>query len=611
MQVLVSHLVLVLLLGLVLGATIPSFSALSRSVDRVLEDNYQSIMAATKMREAIEEDEKALALILLGRSKDATQRLDGAISLFNSGFAEAKDSINEPDEDTLVSKIDSEYKAYRVALDHVIDKSSSIENARPTYLAELAPSRKLLLQNISGLVNMNKTAMYRENDLTKRLVQTASIRSISVTGIALALAIGLTFLLARRLLSPLKLLTSKAEAIGAGNLEERIDWNRTDEFGALGRAFNSMAEKLLVERKNEQYRLQRAQKMSDQALESLYDPVIVTNSKGYITHLNKAAEALFGPSPEAPRQPIIAHLGDQLIMRAINKTLDLGESETSEEQVPLIPITVNGIDRTYRLRVTNIKSDDGKTLGAVAVMEDITHLKELDRLKTEFIGVASHEMRTPVASLLISAQLLDEGALGELTPSQKEVVALQKQDLNRLDRLMKELLDITKLQAGTSESDLRPTQCEELVEEAVSATRSVAKQKGVELSVATAPDLQPVKADRSQIERVLINLISNAIRHTRSGGHVKIRAEGGGDQVTFSVEDTGEGIPKEYLDKIFDRFVQVPGATGGGAGLGLSIAYKIVKAHGGKIWAESTLGEGSAFHFTLPTLNDAVGEKIS
>jgi len=180
-----------------------------------------------------------------------------------------------------------------------------------------------------------------------------------------------------------------------------------------------------------------------------------------------------------------------------------------------------------------------------------------------------------------------------------------------LDRLMKELLDITKLQAGTSESDLRPTQCEELVEEAVSATRSVAKQKGVELSVATAPDLQPVKADRSQIERVLINLISNAIRHTRSGGHVKIRAEGGGDQVTFSVEDTGEGIPKEYLDKIFDRFVQVPGATGGGAGLGLSIAYKIVKAHGGKIWAESTLGEGSAFHFTLPTLNDAVGEKIS
>jgi len=417
--------------------------------------------------------------------------------------------------------------------------------------------------------------------------------------------------LAGRLLSPLQLLTSKAEAIGAGNLEERIDWNRTDEFGALGKAFNSMAEKLLVERKNEQYRLQRAQKMSDQALESLYDPVIVTNSKGYITHLNKAAEALFGPSPEAPRQPIIAHLGDQLIMRAINKTLDLGESETSEEQVPLIPITVNGIDRTYRLRVTNIKSDDGKTLGAVAVMEDITHLKELDRLKTEFIGVASHEMRTPVASLLISAQLLDEGALGELTPSQKEVVALQKQDLNRLDRLMKELLDITKLQAGTSESDLRPTQCEELVEEAVSATRSVAKQKGVELSVATAPDLQPVKADRSQIERVLINLISNAIRHTRSGGHVKIRAEGGGDQVTFSVEDTGEGIPKEYLDKIFDRFVQVPGATGGGAGLGLSIAYKIVKAHGGKIWAESTLGEGSAFHFTLPTLNDAVGEKIS
>jgi signal transduction histidine kinase len=117
-------------------------------------------------------------------------------------------------------------------------------------------------------------------------------------------------------------------------------------------------------------------------------------------------------------------------------------------------------------------------------------------------------------------------------------------------------------------------------------------------------------ADRSQIERVLVNLISNAIRHTTSGGHVRVRATSEGDKVTFTVADDGEGIPKEYLAKIFDRFVQVPGATGGGAGLGLSIAHNIVKAHGGNIWAESELGKGSAFHFSLPTAPN-VGERSS
>jgi len=607
MQLLVSHLLLVLLLGIVLSAAISSFVALGRGIDRVLEGNYESIIASEEMRSALDGYEQALTLYFANRRDDAVRKVKEARTAFAIGFDRANGSINDLVEAENVDKIAVGYRAFRDEVDRILDGTSP-DAARALYVLELSPRQRELQSELSDLARMNQEAMFRESDRAKRLVQSAAVRSLTMTGVALLVAIALTVLLSRSLLKPLKLLMRKAEAIGAGNLEVRIEGAKLEEFGALGSSFNSMAEKLQEARQKEQRRLQRAERMSDQALESLYDPVIVTDAKGRIVYLNKAAEGLFGPSPTAPRTPIIEHIGDQRIVRAIDRAVQQDSVSDSEDDATLIPIKVGEASRTYRLRATPIKDDDGVTLGAVAVLEDITHLKELDRLKSEFISVASHELRTPVGSLLMSVQLLDEGALGELTPSQKEILALQREDLERLERLMNELLDITKLEAGTSPPRFEMISPRELAKSSLQATHALAERKQIGLKMDVSKELKPVRADRSQTERVLVNLISNAIRHTPSGGIVKVRAEESGNQVTFTVEDNGEGIPREYLDKIFDRFVQVPGATGGGAGLGLAIAYNIVKAHGGNIWVESELGAGSAFRFTLPTEAPAVGD---
>ena len=165
---------------------------------------------------------------------------------------------------------------------------------------------------------------------------------------------------------------------------------------------------------------------------------------------------------------------------------------------------------------------------------------------------------------------------------------------------MQELLDLTKMEAGIVHPNIARTAPENMIRSAANQVQVAADERGVGLRIKLDPNLQPIEVDGSQIERVLINLANNGIRHTPEGGSVVLQARQESDQVIFSVADTGEGIPDAYLSKIFGRFVQVPGATGGGAGLGLAIAQNIVKAHGGRIWAESKLGAGSTFSFTLP-----------
>jgi len=205
-----------------------------------------------------------------------------------------------------------------------------------------------------------------------------------------------------------------------------------------------------------------------------------------------------------------------------------------------------------------------------------------------------------VSSLLLSAQLLKDGAVGDLTPSQAEVVDMQLQDLERLENLMRDLLDVTKLAAGMTKLNFEPIAASELCRQVVKTMVKQASKQGVKVCEnPESPDVV-LEVDQGQISRVMINLIANAVRHTKSGGRVTVGARAGANDVTFYVEDTGEGIPKDYLSRIFDRFVQVPGATQGGAGLGLSIVGSIVNAHGGTVTARPGNSRGAVFTVTLP-----------
>jgi signal transduction histidine kinase len=602
-QLLISHLLLVLLMTLVMGGAVFNFFRLSQSVDAVLRGNFQTILAARDMQAALHQEDTAFAHLAahdragaLRSHRDATELMDGCLEI-------ARGTAVEPDELSVVTILDRDAATLQSRTRAALEQP----NMPPGYFdRQIRPLLVRMRAAARTLSDVNEKDVESSYDTAKRGAQGAFYRSVAITLGALLLALLFALRMMRLAITPLTLLARQAEAISAGNFEERVDVRRTDEIGALAESFNKMAARLSELRRIESRRLQRAEQMSDAALDSLYDPVIVTDARRRVVYLNRAAAGLFGPAPHAPRPAVDEHIPYPRILRTIDRAMTPGGPAVPEDEAAQIPIRVGDRERTYRVRATPMHDAEGKLLGSVTVLEDITHLKELDRLKTEFIGVASHELRTPVTSLLLSADLMIDGAVGELSSDQREVVLGQKQDLSRLEKLMRDLLDVTRLEAGANPPRFEPVAPDELVRGPLGALRPQAATKGVTLCDETLAGLPAVQADRAQIGRVITNLVANAIRHTPGGGKVTVDASAAGDEVTFRVADTGQGIPKEYRDRVFERFVQVPGATQGGAGLGLSIVHNIVAAHGGRIAVESEVGRGSVFTFTLPVAIAAV-----
>ncbi|MBV9849292.1 MAG: HAMP domain-containing protein [Armatimonadetes bacterium] len=608
-QLLVSHLLLGLLMAGVMGGALINFSRLGHSIEGILRDNYDSVIAAQNMKESLERQDSAATFFLAGQTRKARDQYQANWPVFQHWADVESHNITEVGEQQMSDDIEAQFPAYRRAIERLLYARPPMPPVRQRayYFSTLEPAFLRLKQRAQDVLDVNQAAIVRADRRAKAEARRASLTGLGVTAAALLLALLLAGRTIRAVLTPLRTFARQAEEIGAGHLDQRIALPRQDEIGALAASFNDMAEKLTEARRLEEQRLHRAERMSDAALESLYDPVIVTDGSACVVHLNRAAEGLFGPARRAAGAPLVDVVREARITQAVDCAIHQERVSAGEGEAALIPLQVGGATRTYRLRATPMRDDDA-LLGAVAVLEDVTHLRELDRLKTEFIGVASHELRTPVTSLLLSVQLLQEGAVGELTPQQWEVVAAQREDLERLERMMRDLLDVTRLESGVVPPRFEIVPPRELTRSAVAGVSAQAQAKGVALREDVPEGLPDVRADRTQMMRVLLNLLGNALRHTPPGGTVTIRSHATQDSVTFTVEDTGVGIPKEYLPQIFDRFVQVPGATRGGAGLGLSIARTIVQAHGGDITAASELGRGSTFTVTLPAVPPAADE---
>lgn len=601
-QLLVSHLVLVGLMLIVMIGAVVNFFHLGRSIDRILKDNYASVVAAQDMKETLERQDSAATFFLDGRIQEAREQYRQNRPLFEKAYSKEAHNITEVGEQELADDIGLKYAAYRDDLEKLLFAAPPLSKqaADAVYVQALLPEFLHLKGQAQAVLDLNQNAILRANGDAKAEARTASYSGLGVTIGAFLLALFFASWTIRAALDPLRTLARQAEEIGRGHLNQRIVLNRTDEIGGLALSFNRMAEKLREARKQEEERLQRAERMSDAALENLYDPVIVTDAQGRIVHLNKTAEGLFGAAVRIAGTPIGQVISDRRIVEAVDRAIHQESVSAAEDEAGFIPLTVGEAKRTYRLRTTPMRDDEANLLGAVVVLEDITHLRELDRLKTEFIGVASHELRTPVTSLQLSVQLLEDEAVGVLTPEQREIVSAQKEDLQRLDRMMSDLLDITRLEAGVTPPRIEIVTPRALIKAAVDAVASQAERHGIALTTEVPTRIPTVRADAGQIHRVLLNLLNNAIRHTPSGGQVTVSASTAEKRVVMTVRDTGSGIPAEYLAHVFDRFVQVPGATRGGAGLGLSIAKTIIEAHGGTISAVSEPERGSVLQFSLP-----------
>jgi signal transduction histidine kinase len=340
----------------------------------------------------------------------------------------------------------------------------------------------------------------------------------------------------------------------------------------------------------------------DNILDQISSAVVVTDAQWRIRYLNRsAAEVLHGPPS--------AVLGEHLLVAAARCSArdTTGEALRRLARITMLPpesslverVAIRVPDRRFlRVQVQRYCSHDGEP-GYLFLLSDATREGEIDEMKSEFIAVASHEMRTPMTSIKGSLELLLGGYAGELPVQATELLGISLTAVDRLVRLINDLLDISKIESGKMEFHLDRLNVAECVYKSMRSLRALAEAHQVSIRADTPAELPEVMADRDRLEQVITNLLSNALKYSPPDSVVSIQARAVDNVVRVSVIDQGTGIPPDQLERVFDRFHQLKGAKKG-SGLGLAICRALIEQQRGRIWAESEPGQGARFHFEIP-----------
>ncbi|HTN52331.1 MAG TPA: ATP-binding protein [Anaeromyxobacter sp.] len=583
----------------VFGLTsVSTILAQGRNPELILKDNYRSVLASERMLQALERLQAAALASAAGRPPDPDTPARRA--RFEAELVAQEHNITERGEAEATAALRRSWTSYQATLDRLLAAPASARLS--IYFDALGPASGGVQAAANEVLALNEDAMVAKSDRAQRSAERDGTVVIATTVAALAVGLFLSLGLTTRLLRPLSALSQTVRRIGEGDLEARVRVTGRDEIAALGAEFDTMADRLAEYRRSSLGELLQAQQASQAAIDSLPDPVLVVDVQGAISNLNGAAGAVLrlhpGGSPPALEalEPAVRAVVERVrahVLAGKGAYVPRGFEEAVRVESP------EG-DRHLLPRATPVYSEQGGVVGVTIVLQDVTRLMRFDELKNDLVATVAHEFRTPLTSLRMAIHLCLEELIGPLTEKQAEVMGAARQDCERLQGIVDDLLDLSRIQAGRIGLQAEPIEVGGLLGEAAAAVRSTAEAGKVALAVEAPEQALRVLADPERLQLVLTNLLANALRHTGPGGRVTLRAAPERGGVRIEVCDTGEGIPREHLDRIFDKFYRVPGASSGGVGLGLYICREIVQAHGGTMGVESAPGQGSTFWLTLP-----------
>ena len=404
-------------------------------------------------------------------------------------------------------------------------------------------------------------------------------------------------------LRPIHTLASDAHRVAQGNLEHRVEWSSRDDFGVIAGELSRIALRLRELRDSEAGRKQMEFQLSDAVLQSIFEPIIVTDGRGQVLKLNQAAAELLGEAA-SDRMALTNTPGGEKILNAIRAAVSMQKAVATEDEAATLPMRFGNKERSYRLRTTPMRDSEGRLMGSVTTLEDVTTLQDTDRFKTQFIAVASRKLRNPLLQLRRGLYALGQGFGGELRPLQADLVASAIHESEKLDDLMSDLIEVAELDTGKRELKLERLRPVKELKAARDRFCDEAAEKYIRIQVKAFADLSVIKADRRALRSILDNLLSNAIRYTPQEGEILLAAEETKEFVQFTVRDSGRGIEAERLSTIFDRFSTF---SEKGTGLGLALVRRLVESLGGQVAVESRLGHGTTFRFTIPV---AVADEV-
>jgi NtrC-family two-component system sensor histidine kinase KinB len=584
----------------VLGTlSVRTMRTLGDSADLILKDNYRSVLAAQGMKDAIERIDSAALFVVAGRREQGLAQATPNVKKFEDELRAQEGNITEQGEATATADLRRVWDDYRDEFLRFTSPSTGTD-LRAMYFDRLFPSFTQVKAAADRILFINQDAMVLKSERARGAAQRSAALMIGATLIAFLVGLLASATLTARLLRPLGVLTQAVRRIAQGDLQARANVTVTDEIGHLAREFNTMVARLDEYRRSSLGELLQAQQGAQAAIDSLPDPVVVLGADGTVLNVNASADAVLKPVPGT--EPFASAPPDlRAVLEKVRAHIVSGKGAYTPKGYEEA-VAVSGADGTRHLlpRATPLYSDEGGVQGATIVLQDVTRLMRFDELKNDLVATVAHEFRTPLTSLRMAIHLCLEQAAGPVTEKQADLLQTAREDCERLQGIVDDLLDLSRIQSGRVVVSPAPIPAKTLVEAAVAEHTPAADTAGVSLISTVIEPVLPVQADPERIALVLSNLIQNAIRYTPAQGAVELRAEPEARSVRFMVTDQGPGIPREQRQRIFEKFVRLPGAKGEGLGLGLYISREIVLAHGGDLGVDDAPGGGSRFWFTLP-----------
>ncbi len=579
---------LFLALVVILGAyALPRVYRLGGAIRRTLYRNYVSVEAAQHMHAALRELQLAERD---GRAREALAR-DG--KTFEHWMDVENHDLTEVGEPELAADIEGRGK-------RLFEK---IAAGPPGVRHDQQFSE--LHDRLDELIEMNRAAMFRADGRAVRLASRLTYEFAFGLLAFLFLGALMSWWIGWAISRPLTELSDRLRGISQRRPQVRLGPQTLAELNTVAREFNLMAEKIEQFEKLNVQRLLYEKSKTEAIIESLDDGVILIDSEGVVVHLNEIAAIILGIEPA---QALGSRLDDldtnqPHYVRVREALRGLSKSKSEAQRVEF-QLHVRGRDHHYILKAAPLRQSDGKPLGKLITLQDVTYLRDQERVRASLVATLSHELRTPLASLTLSAELLAREP-ANLSPRQLELLRAIAEECARMRQLTDGLLSLARSELASIALKRELLDLARIAGEVTARFAIQAEQKNVELKTRIEP-VPPIRGDPVKLSWVLSNLLGNALRYTAQDGRIEVAVQPENGSVRLEVRDSGLGIAPELKDSIFERFAQYDanGAQTGVAGLGLAIAKEIVEAHGGRIFVESAVGQGSRFVVTLPVATE-------
>jgi signal transduction histidine kinase len=558
---------LIITLGLI---GVFQINSLSKDTANILVANYNTLDFSRNMLKALDE---------INTEKNA-------FTIFEDNLRKQQNNITEVGEKEFTDNLTQHFSEFK-------------KNKSDTSAAQKIRS------DIYDIMKVNMDAILRKSDVAKTTAKNAIIW-LSITGtFCFLIAFSLLINLPGSIANPIRELTGSIKAIAAKNYSQRVHFQSHSEFGELADSFNTMAEKLEEYNNSNLSKLMNEKKRIETLINNMHDPVIGLDENKKILFANQEALKITGLKEDdiiGKNSKDISVTND--LFRSLLQDLMIPENNFQKKKSTPLKIFADEKESYFEKEIFKISivptgEQISKTIGHVIILRNVTPYKELDFAKTNFIATVSHELKTPISSIKMSVQLLENEKTGKMNEEQKNLLESINEDTSRLLKITGELLNMTQVESGNIQLSIIPSMPKEILQYAVNANKTQAEDKKIKLEITAPQTISKVLADSEKTAWVLTNLISNAIRYSYDNSIIYLSIEEAESKILFSVKDTGQGIAPQYKDNIFDRYFRIPGTKKEGTGLGLSISKEFIEAQGGQITVESDFGAGSVFTVSL------------